>query len=323
MSDVSVLPAPLQTAVLFLVFNRPDTTKQVFDAIRQAKPPRLYVAADGARLDREGEAERVAQVRQIATAVDWPCEVKTLFREKNLGCKMAVSGGIDWFFQNEGQGIILEDDCVPNNDFFSFCEEMLDRYRHDPGIGMVSGFNPLGPGLVSNEYFSSRNSSIWGWATWQDRWVHYDVDMADWHDPAIKKQIRASLSFKIYLYYRRCFDLTTKKSLNTWDYQWSFCLMHQKYKTIKPLANLIKNIGTEGAHAVAEDINHNVTLGHLKSLPLIRNDSAGYMQDEWFFKARIPSAPKILALDLLQLTGLYGCVSACYRSAKAVKNRFS
>lgn len=322
MSDVSLPSPPLQTAVLFLVFNRPDTTKQVFDAIRQAKPPLLYVAADGARLDLEGEAERIAQVRQIATAVDWPCEVKTLFREKNLGCKMAVSGGIDWFFQNEGQGIILEDDCVPNNDFFRFCEEMLDRYRHDPSIGMVSGFNPLGPGLVSNEYFSSRNPSIWGWATWQDRWMHYDVNMADWHNSEIKKQIRSSLSFRTFLYYRRCFDLTTKKSISTWGYQWTFFLIHRKCKTIKPLANLIKNIGIEGTHAVAEDINHNVKLGTFNSLPLIRNDSVSYMQDEWFFRTRIPSAPKMLVLNLLEMTGLYEFVSASYRRIKAVKNRF-
>lgn len=322
MSEVFARPAPLQTAVLFLVFNRPGTTQQVFETIRQARPPRLYVAADGPRANRVGEAERAEQVRKIATAVDWPCEVKTLFREKNLGCKMAVSGGIDWFFENEEQGIILEDDCLPNSDFFRFCEEILDCYRHDPGIGMVGGFNPLGPGVMSNEYFASRNSSIWGWATWRDRWAHYDVDMADWHNPTIKKQIRESLSFKTYLYYWRCFDLVTNKSLNTWDYQWSFCLMHQKYKIIKPLANLIQNIGTEGAHAVAEDINHNVAHGGLPLAPLIRNDRVGNMQDEWFFKTRIPNVPKMLALDLLQMMGLYGYVRTCYRSVKSIKNRF-
>ena len=120
MTDEFTPPAPLQTAVLFLVFNRPDTTAQVFEAIRQAKPPRLYVAADGPRVNREGEAERVARVREIATAVDWPCEVKTLFREENLGCKYAVSGGITWFFEHEEQGIILEDDCLPSQSFFWF-----------------------------------------------------------------------------------------------------------------------------------------------------------------------------------------------------------
>jgi len=111
-------PAPLRTAVLFLVFNRPGTTAKVFEAIRKARPPRLYVAADAARASREGEAERVALVREIATDVDWPCEVLTLFREENLGCKYAVSDGITWFFEHEEQGIILEDDCLPNQSFF-------------------------------------------------------------------------------------------------------------------------------------------------------------------------------------------------------------
>jgi hypothetical protein len=322
MSEVIDASANIKTAVLFLIFNRPDTTKQVFDAIRQAKPPRLYVASDGARVSRDGEAALVSHVRQIATAVDWPCEVKTLYREKNLGCKMAVSSGIDWFFENEEQGIILEDDCLPNNDFFMFCEEMLDRYKNVRDIGMVSGFNPLGPSVISNEYFASRNSSIWGWATWRDRWASYDVDMAEWDNQEIKRKIRKSLSFKNYLYYRRCFDLIKRQSLNTWDYQWTFCLISKNYKTIKPLANLIKNIGTEGTHAIAEDVNHNLEHGQLSSAPLVRNDGIGYVQDQWFFRTRIPSAPKMLVLSLLQVIGLYPYARSFYFSVKSLKNRF-
>ena len=98
-----------RTPVLFLVFNRPDTTQRVFEAIREAQPPRLYIAADGARTDRPGESQIVEEVRKIASDVDWPCDVKTLFREQNLGCKYAVSGAITWFFEHEEQGIILED----------------------------------------------------------------------------------------------------------------------------------------------------------------------------------------------------------------------
>ena len=121
-------PYSLNTAVLFLVFNRLDTSKQVFQAISQAKPPRLYVAADGARVSKEGESEKVQAVRDyIMQNIDWKCEVKTLFRDENLGCKYAVSGAITWFFQNEEQGIILEDDCLPNQSFFWFCEELLER----------------------------------------------------------------------------------------------------------------------------------------------------------------------------------------------------
>src|SRR5262245_55441705 len=102
--------------ILLLVFNRPETTSRVFQAIRAVRPNKLYVAADGPRSDRAGEAERCVEVRRIATAVDWPCEMRTLFREENLGCRRAVSGAITWFFEQEEAGIILEDDCLPHPD---------------------------------------------------------------------------------------------------------------------------------------------------------------------------------------------------------------
>jgi GR25 family glycosyltransferase involved in LPS biosynthesis len=113
----------LTNAILFLVFNRLDTVKQVFEAIRQAKPPRFYIASDGPRYDRIGEKEKVEQVRKyILNTIDWECEVKTLFREQNFGCGRAVSSAITWFFEQEEQGIILEDDCLPTTSFFPYCE---------------------------------------------------------------------------------------------------------------------------------------------------------------------------------------------------------
>ena len=117
----------MRSAVLFLVFNRPVTTQQVFEAIAAARPPRLYVAADGPRAGRPGETELCAEVRRIATAVDWPCEVRTLFREENLGCRRAVSGGINWFFEQEEEGIIIEDDVLPVPSFFDYCDELTPQ----------------------------------------------------------------------------------------------------------------------------------------------------------------------------------------------------
>ena len=158
----------LKTALLFLVFNRPDTTRQVFEAIRRAKPPRLYVAADGPREGKFGEVERVEEVRIIATAVDWPCEVKTLFRDKNLGCKKGVSSAITWFFEQEEQGIILEDDCLPNRSFFYFCEELLNLYKQNEKIYMISGYNSQGQWRVeSQDYFFSYLAGISARATWR------------------------------------------------------------------------------------------------------------------------------------------------------------
>ncbi len=153
----------MKSPVLFLVFNRPDTTRRVFNAIRSARPPKLYVAADGPRFGRPKEAELCGEVRDIVTSIDWPCEVRTLFREDNLGCKAAVSGGITWFFQHEEEGIILEDDVLPVSTFFDFCDEMLERYRKNAGVYMISGCN-----LVSNHftpersYFFPRDTTISG-----------------------------------------------------------------------------------------------------------------------------------------------------------------
>ncbi len=153
------------TAVLLLIFNRPETTELVFEAIRKSRPSRLYVAADGPREDREGEAERVAKARDIATAVDWPCEVKTLFRSRNLGCKYAVSTAIDWFFQHEEEGIILEDDVLPVEGFFYFCQAALNEYRDDPRVGFVAGHSlESKQDDLSNGYATkfTTNALVWG-----------------------------------------------------------------------------------------------------------------------------------------------------------------
>ena len=239
MSEVFAPPAPLQTAVLFLVFNRPDTTKQVFEAIRQARPPRLYVAADGARLNREGEAARVAQVRQIATAVDWPCEVKTLFREKNLGCKMAVSGGIDWFFQNEKCGIILEDDCLPSANFFEFCDDMLGFYEHDKRVYSVAGSN-FGSGTDNFGHTFSSYSLMWGWATWADRWKSYDLNPKDHRNIICKKWWKRPVALLYWLLVYR--NLSAQK-IDTWDYQWILAVWRHYALSCRPSHNLVANVG--------------------------------------------------------------------------------
>ena len=180
-------PYPLTTPVLFLVFNRPDTTEKVFEAIRQAKPQKLFVAADGPRGNRLGEKEKCEQVRKIATTVDWDCEVKTLFREKNLGCKFAVSSAIDWFFKNVEEGIVLEDDCLPSQSFFWFCQELLERYRNDERVMLIGGNNRGVDFLKNHSYFFSKYVQIWGWATWRRSWEKYDSKIRKWK--LVKEQI--------------------------------------------------------------------------------------------------------------------------------------
>lgn len=236
----------LQTPVLFLVFNRLDTTKQVFGAIRQAKPPRLYVASDGARSDREGELEKVQEVRDyITNNIDWDCEVKTLFREQNLGCRVAVSGAIDWFFEKEEQGIILEDDCLPDQSFFEFCESMLNHYCQDKRIMLVTGTNDLIDWKSDiQSYHFSYYGSIWGWASWRRAWKYYDAEMSLWENNEIKNRIRDVLvDEKQYKYREKICEKTYKGEINSWGYVWTFSRLLQSGLSIVPSINLISNIG--------------------------------------------------------------------------------
>ena len=245
MSDGFVSAVPLKTAVLFLVFNRPDTTKKVFEAIRLARPPRLYVAADGPRAGKEGEAERVEQVRKIATAVDWPCDVKTLFRNQNLGCQKAVCQGIDWFFENEEQGIILEDDCLPHLDFFGFCETLLDRYASEERVWVVTGDN-FQDGQVWGEgsYYFSRYIHVWGWATWRRAWTQRDMGLNFW--PEWKKSPEWALWLPNQIerkFWAQIFDKMYRKEIDTWDFPWTASVWFNRGLTATPNVNLVSNIG--------------------------------------------------------------------------------
>lgn len=260
---------PLRTAVLFLVFNRPDTTQQVLEAIRMAKPPRLYLAADGARADREGEAQKVQAVRDLVLeCIDWDCEVKTLFRTHNHGCKMAVSGAIDWFFEQEEMGIILEDDCLPSQSFFWFCEAMLERHRNDMRVGYITGSNfytQVGDDEYSYHY--TKIAPIWGWAAWRRSWNLYDRDLqryARFKETRYMKELYYSEAE-----YRMWIDRLEPCLLgvrNTWDFQWGFTQRINHMLCIKPNVNLIRNIGfgADATHTTASAPEEYLSAGELR-----------------------------------------------------------
>ncbi len=249
--------APLQTPVLFMVFNRPDTTSRVFESIRKAKPTRLYVAADGPRPDRAGEEERCAEVRRIATNVDWNCEVQTLLRDNNLGCRSAVSGGITWFFENEEEGIILEDDCLPDPSFFPFCEELLERYRETPEIMCITGnnFQRYMQGWQHSYYFSIFNH-CWGWASWRRAWNLYDKDLEQYEPSKAKTRFQALSTVPGFAeYFISALDRVKEGSLDTWDYSWTWTCWLNGGLTCTPHTNLISNIGfgADATHTLGAD----------------------------------------------------------------------
>jgi hypothetical protein len=241
----------MRSPLLFLVFNRPAPTARVFETIRAAKPQRLYVAADGPRTTRAGEAEQCALTRQVVMAVDWDCKVQTLFRDENLGCKQAVSRAIDWFFEHEEEGIILEDDCLPVPSFFRFCDEMLERYRSDPRVGLVSGDNfQFGREYGSASYYFTRYAHIWGWASWRRAWLHYDRDARIWpafRDAGGLQRVFGSRRAEIQ-HWRAVLDDLYAGKIDTWDHQLNLTLWSQGMVSVVPQRNLIRNIGFgEGA----------------------------------------------------------------------------
>jgi len=235
----------LETPILFMVFNRLDTTSKVFAAIREAKPKKLYVAADGARPSRPGEIKICEQVRKMATAVDWDCEVKTLFRENNLGCKLAISSAITWFFENEPEGVILEDDCLPHPSFFNYCAELLEYYRNDSRVMHISGVNfQEGKQRGDGSYYFSNCPHIWGWAGWARVWKTYDLSVSTY--PEFIKQNKLWDIFgrrRDVAYWSWVLGRIYRKEIDTWDFQYSYCLMRQNGLSVTPNVNLVSNIG--------------------------------------------------------------------------------
>ncbi len=232
--------------VLLLIYNRPDTVAKVMDALRQIKPKHLYVAADGPRATRPDERLKTEAARGIATAIDWPCEVKTLFREENMGCRRAVSGAIDWFFEEVEEGIILEDDCVPDPSYFRFAQELLARYREDKRVMVIAAKHFQGAShQPPYSYFFSRYNHCWGWASWRRAWHLYDREMSLW--PALRDTDWllgvGNGSRQFQQYWAQIFDRAYEEKVDSWAYRWTFSCWAQNGLSIQPARNLVTNIG--------------------------------------------------------------------------------
>ena len=268
-------PSPLSTPVLFLIFNRPEITKQVFNAIQQAKPPRLYVAGDGPRSKCTEDEENCKLARSIATNVDWDCEVKTLFRDHNLGCRLAVSQAIYWFFEQEPEGIILEDDCLPSQSFFWFCQEMLEYFRNDKAVGVICGFysNEL-EYKPSASFFFSRYLRVWGWAGWRRSNEGYDsnINLLIEKQNTWKKDIFSRTDIFLKRYWQDMFEEVGSGKIDTWDIQLQYLLWQKKQQVIVSSKNLVQNIGwAQGAHPLTKDHNHELATSEI-NFPLTTPD---------------------------------------------------
>ncbi|WP_218079624.1 hypothetical protein [Anthocerotibacter panamensis] len=281
-----MLKKQLKTPIIFLIFNRPDTTAQVFEEIAKSKPSTLLVIADGPRAGYAGEEERCAITRSIIDKVNWSCTVFKNYSNINLGCKGRVSSGLNWAFEKVDEAIILEDDCLPDQSFFEFCEELLNKYRYDKRIMSISGNNfQFGRSVTTDSYYFSHYPHIWGWATWKRAWQLYDLDMKHWpkvQEYLLKGMVLNSAAKKSWL---RIFNATYNGKIDTWDYQWVYSSWLQNGLSILPSTTLVTNLG------FGKGATHTTTItpfANMQTKPMdfplrhpeyfLRNTKA----DEWF-----------------------------------------
>jgi hypothetical protein len=234
--------------VLLTVFNRPDETRQVLARLKQVRPEKIFIAADGPRAGRSEDELLCEEVRRLVTEeIDWPATILTDFAPSNLGLRHRMASAITWALQHEDRVIVLEDDCVPDPTFFRFCTELLERFKDDARVGVITGDNFQSEGFECGaSYYFSRYPHCWGWATWRRAWDLYDVTMAEWLQVRQTDWLQTMYQHPLEaLYWRQIFDKTYIKEINTWDYQWTYICWRFNMLTVTPALNLVTNVGTQ------------------------------------------------------------------------------
>jgi len=258
MTDATKAIMSVTEPLLLIAFNRPDHFEQLIERLRESEPQRIYVAVDGPRPDRPDDREKIHQTRSLIDRIDWTTDVHVLGQDGNLGCGRAVSTALNWFFDHEERGIVLEDDILPQSSFFDFCSELLDRYADDERVQAISGCNFVPPEFQSRPdlpYRFSRVPHIWGWATWRRSWALHSLDMSNWRDRISRKQLwdASGRSVQGMLFWRSIFDLLARDQIDTWDMQYTFEAMARGMSTATSNVNLVDNIGF-GAGATHTEI---------------------------------------------------------------------
>lgn len=312
----------LQTPVAFMIFNRPEYTRTVFAEIRKAQPKQLFIIADGPRTP--SEAPLCEKTRAIVNQIDWPCEVHRNYAEKNLGLKERISSGLNWFFENVETGIILEDDCLPHQSFFRFATEMLEKYKDDERIMMISGDNFLPDFEIKDSYFFSRYFPIWGWATWRRAWKKYDIEMQSWKTSESKeflKKIYPKTQKYMRSHMTKIFNEAYSGKINTWDAQWGYACLMSGGLCIVPKVNLVSNIGMLGIHTPGSDlilptydIYQKGTLKHPKFI----EPTAEY--DRIFYEKNFRPGPFNLRMTIISILVKYEMIKKIYRFFMKMKS---
>jgi hypothetical protein len=258
--------------IAFLMFNRPELTRQVFERIRDAKPERLLVVADGAREGHPEDAAKVDAARRIVETVDWPCEVAHNYADRNMGCRRRVTTGLDWVFSQVEDAVILEDDCLPDMSFFPFCAELLERFRLDTRIAYISGNNWAAERYSERcSYHVSKVGGIWGWATWRRSWALYDDTAQVWctcKERRVHYEVLRNARWAKA--FERGMDATVQGQVDTWDYRWALSFILSPMLAVNPVVNLVGNIGfgPDGTHTQQTEAPERMRQSRTLSFPL-------------------------------------------------------
>lgn len=251
----------MKTPVVLIIFNRPEETQKVFNAIRVARPETLLVIADGPRTDKNhsNEIELCNKTKAILEQVDWPCKVLKNYSERNIGCRARLSTGLKWVFEQVDRAIVFEADCLPDQSFFQFCEELLEKYKDDDEIMHISGnfFQHRNKKFSSKDsYYYSILPHIWGWATWRRAWKHYDSDIKSWPKVKASGELKSKLTDPaVYEYWETVWDGYYNHTVPSWDGQWTYACLMNNGISITPTSNLVTNIGFGPNAMQTKDVN--------------------------------------------------------------------
>lgn len=244
--------ANLSTPVVLILFNRPELTKRVVDVVLKANPSQLYVIADGPRENFPVEKMLCEQVREVVEKADWNCQVFKNYSDENLGCQKRIYTGLNWVFDHVESAIILEDDCLAHPSFFQFCSELLEMYKHDQRITVISGNNfQFGRKRTERSYYFSRYPHCWGWATWRRSWDNCDITMNAWPEARKNNYLQSVFNNSSAIrYWSSKFQDTYEKKIDSWSFPWTLSCWLQNGLTILPEKNLVSNIGFghDGTH---------------------------------------------------------------------------
>jgi hypothetical protein len=242
----------VSTPIAYIIFNRPDHTRETFAAIRAQRPDKLFIIADGPRPLYPADTELCKEVRGIVGEVDWPCKVSHNFADENLGLKCRVQSGLDWVFSEVDSAIVLEDDCLPHPDFFLFCEALIVRYADDDRIAVITGNNfQDGRKRGDAAYYFSKYNHCWGWASWRRAWQYYQGDLPFWQDWQRSDDWLNKTPDRVERrYWSEIFNRVIQNEINSWAYPWTASVWRHGGLTATPNVNLVTNIGfgPEGTH---------------------------------------------------------------------------